>query len=88
MCICLSKSVDDDDDQSATNTNICIGCNTIFNNLPDFNAMIPEDFIVPQSDVVDSIVWYDSNVIGSDHRNVSDDLSECENRKPFQMKDG
>ena len=79
MCIFFSKSVDDDDDQSATNTNICIGCNTIFNNLPDFNAMIPEDFIVPQSDVVDSIVRYDSNV------NVSDDLSECENRKPFQM---
>ena len=53
MCICLSKSVDDDDDQLAANTNISIGCNTLFNELLDFNTIIPEDFTAPYSDVLD-----------------------------------
>ena len=45
------KRVDDDDDQFATITNKSIGCNTIFNELPDVNAMISDDFVVPQSNV-------------------------------------
>ena len=78
MCICLSKSVDDDDHQLAANTNISIGCNTLFNELTDFNTMIPEDFTAPYSDVLDSVVRYDSNVIENDHINMSGDLSKCE----------
>ena len=91
MCICFRKSVDDDDDQSAATTNKSIVCNTIFNELLYFNVIIPRDFTVLQSDVLDLVVQYDSNVIGSDHSNVSDALSECESlneyRKSFLMKD-
>ena len=46
--------------------------------------MIPEAFTVPQSDVLDSIVQYDSNVIGSDHSNVSDYLSDYESLNEYR----
>ena len=54
--------------------------------------MIPEAFAVPQSNVLDSMVRHVPNVIGSDHSNVRDDLSECESlneyRKYFLTKTG
>ena len=40
--------------------------------------MISDDFVVPQPNVLGSMVRYVPNIIGSDHSNVSDDLSECE----------
>ena len=90
MCISFRKSVDDDDDKSAANTNISIGCSTLFNELPDFNAMISEDFKVPQSDVLGLVFQYDSNILGGDNSSVSDDLSECkslnEHRVLFLLK--
>ena len=54
--------------------------------------MIHEDFAVLQSDVLDSMVRYVTNIKGSDRINVRDNLSECESlneyRKSFLMKDG
>ena len=64
--------------------NTSIGFNTLLNKLPDFNAMIPADFTVPQSDVLDSVVRFDSNIIWSNHSNISDDLSECESLNEYR----
>ena len=46
--------------------------------------MIPEAFAVPQSNVLDSMVRHVPNVIGSDHSNVRDDLSECESLNEYR----
>ena len=54
--------------------------------------MIPKAFALSQSNVLDSMVRHVPNVIGSDHSNISDDLSECESlneyRKSFLTKAG
>ena len=75
--VSVFRKTEDDDVESIARKIISISCNTIF--------------AFPDPNVLESIVPYRSNKIGSDHSNISGDLSDCESLKEYTkkiMKDG
>ena len=75
---------DDDEDADFTaKTIISIAYNTIFDELLDFIETISDDIVFPYPYVLKSIVLYRSNYLGSDHNNVSGDVSDCESLNEY-----